>query len=72
MEKTSYFITKPNLNNIFLLIPSYMGYYNENSSTTCVNISKRTQKTNNSVPAKPKDGNNTHTHTHTHTHIIVH
>jgi hypothetical protein len=33
MEKPKYYMTKPNLNNIFLLIQPYRGYWKENSNT---------------------------------------
>jgi hypothetical protein len=54
-EKTRYSMTKPNLNNIFLLIQPYIGYKKENSNKRRLTTSKKTYLTR-----KPKDENHIH------------
>jgi hypothetical protein len=44
MKKPKYSTTKPNLNNIYLLIKPYRGFYKENSNTKRVSTSKKKNK----------------------------
>jgi hypothetical protein len=46
MEKLRYSMTKPNLNNIFLLIEPYRRYEKESSNTRKVTTPKKTQEIN--------------------------
>jgi hypothetical protein len=57
MKKLRYSMSKPNLNNIFLLMQPHRGHQNENSNTRRVTTPKKTQEINH-LTAKPKE----HTH----------
>ena len=61
MKPPTYSMTKPKLNNIFLLIQLYRGYKMENTNTRRITTPKKTQEINH-LTEKPKEENHTQTH----------
>jgi hypothetical protein len=59
MEKPRYSMTKPNLNNIFLLIQPYRGYWKKISNTRRVTTPKKIQEIKH-FTTNPKEENHTH------------
>jgi hypothetical protein len=63
MEKTKYFRTKPNSNNIYLPIQPYKGSWKENSNPRKVSSPKKGQDIKH-LMTKPKSENHKHTKPH--------
>jgi hypothetical protein len=57
MKEPNYSRTKPNLNNTYLLIQPYRGFWKKNSNTRRVPILKKKRAINN-LTTKPKGENN--------------
>jgi hypothetical protein len=59
METARYSMTKPNINNFFLLIQAYRRYWKENFSIRKVITLKKTQEIKYLIPS-PKEENHIH------------
>ena len=70
MEKPIYPMTRPNLNNLFLLAQPYRVYQKESINPIRLTTLKKIQDMNH-LKTNPKEDKHTHTHTHTHTHRVL-
>jgi hypothetical protein len=65
-------MTQSNLNNVFLIIQPYKGYWKENSNTRRVTTPNKTNRKKINISQQIQKKRITHTHTHTHTHTLTH